>query len=116
VILLEIAASFTIKTKPMFIHHVYFWLKEGLSQEEIQQFEAGVKSLLSIESVKIGDVGKPAGTDRPVIDTSYSYSLLTIFDNEEGHDIYQPHPVHLKFIESCKHLWTKVLIYDSETV
>jgi hypothetical protein len=100
----------------MFVHHVFFWLKEDLTEAQIQQFEAGVKSLLTIETVKIGDVAKPAGTDRPVIDRSYSYSLLTVFDNEEGHDIYQPHPVHKNFIDTCAHLWTKVVIYDSETV
>lgn len=99
----------------MFVHHVFFWLKEGLGADDVQKFEAGVRSLLTIETVKFGDVGKPASTDRPVIDRSYSYSLLTAFDNKEGHDIYQPHEVHKKFIEGCSHLWERVLIYDSET-
>ena len=100
----------------MFVHHVFFWLKEGLSNEEVQKFEEGVQSLLKIETLKYGDVGKPADTDRPVIDRSYSYSLLTVFDNKEGHDMYQPHPIHKKFIEECSSFWSKVVIYDSETV
>ena len=100
----------------MFVHHVFFWLKEGLNEEEIQVFEKSVFSLLKIEHVKTGDVGKPAPTDRPVIDRSYSYSLLLIFEDKAAHDAYQPHPVHQQFVDSCSHLWSKVLIYDSESV
>lgn len=100
----------------MFVHHVFFWLREDLSTEDIQKFETGVKSLLGIESVKFGDVGKPAPTDRPIIERSYSYSLLTAFDSMEGHDAYQPpNEIHKKFVDECSHLWTKVLIYDSQT-
>lgn len=100
----------------MFVHHVFFWLHENLSEEDVDKFEKGVKTLLTIDCMKAGDVGKPASTNRPVIDNSYSYSLLTIFDDLQAHDKYQEHPTHLKFIEDCKHLWSRVLIYDSETV
>lgn len=100
----------------MFVHHVLFWLKEGLTPEEIEKFEFHAKSLLSIEHVKVGSVGKPATTDRPVIDRSYSYSLLLVFETILDHDNYQPHPIHKKFVEECQALWTKVLIYDSEGV
>lgn len=101
----------------MFVHHVFFWLKEGLTASDIQQFENGVRSLLSIPSVKFGDIGKPASTDRPIIERSYSYSLLTVFDNKEGHDAYQPphSEAHQKFVDECQHLWDRVLIYDSES-
>lgn len=100
----------------MFVHHVFFWMKEGLSKEDIQKFETTVSTLLTIEHVKMGDVGKPAGTDRPVIERSYSYSLLLVFNDLAAHDAYQPHPVHKAFVESCSHLWEKVLIYDSESL
>lgn len=100
----------------MFVHHVFFWLIEGLSEEDIQKFEEGVSSLLKIEHVKTGDVGKPASTDRPVIERSYSYSLLLIFEDKAAHDAYQPHLEHKAFVEGCSHLWDKVLIYDSESV
>jgi len=99
----------------MFIHHVFFWLKEELSQEDVQNFEKGVKSLLSIQHLTSGDVGKPAGTARPVIDSSYSYSLLLQFTDEAAHDAYQVDPIHQKFVETCAPYWSKVLIYDSET-
>lgn len=101
----------------MFIHHVFFWLKEGLSEADVQQFETGVRSLLTIPTVRFGDVGKPAATDRPIIERSYSYSLLTVFDDEEGHNAYQvpASDIHKKFVDGCQHLWDRVLIYDSES-
>jgi hypothetical protein len=100
----------------MFVHHVFFWLKDNLSEADIKKFEETVSSLLSIEHVKTGDVGRPATTDRPVIERSYSYSLLLVFEDKGAHDAYQPHPTHKAFVEACSHLWERVLIYDSETV
>ena len=100
----------------MFVHVVNFYLKAGLSAEDIKKFEDGVNSLRTIESLVLFNVGKPASTDRPVIDRSYSYCELTVFNDEAGHDIYQKAPVHLAFVENCKHLWEKVVIFDSETI
>lgn len=100
----------------MFIHHVFFWLKPELDQTQQAAFEAGVKSLLAVKTVKIGDVGQPATTDRPVIDRSYSYSLLLAFETLADHDAYQVDPIHLKFVDGCQQYWQRVQIYDSETV
>jgi hypothetical protein len=100
----------------MFVHHVFFWLKEGLKADDIQKFEDTVKTLPGISHVKFGDVGKVASTDRPVIDRSYSYSLLLVFDNKDKHDSYQVDAVHEKFVDSCSSLWSKVVIYDSESI
>jgi hypothetical protein len=100
----------------MFVHVVNFWLKKGLSDAERAQFVTGVKTLGTVETLKIFNVGVPADTDRPVIDNTYDYCLLTAFDDLAGHDVYQIAPIHLKFIDDCKHLWERVLIYDSETI
>jgi hypothetical protein len=100
----------------MFVHHVYFWLKEGLSAAEEEKFIGGLQSLTQIESLKLADIGVPAETDRPVIDRSYSYSWLNIFDSKADHDAYQEDPIHLKFVEDCASLWDRVVIYDSVTI
>ena len=55
----------------MFVHVVNFWLHKNLSAEDIALFEKGLSSLGTIEVVKTFSVGKPAETDRPVIDRSY---------------------------------------------
>jgi len=98
----------------MFVHSVFFWLRPDLTEEESSQFWQQVRALLTIPSVKIGHVGTPANTDRPVIDRSYSCALLTVFEDEAGHDAYQVHPVHDQFRTECAPLWTKVVIYDAQ--
>lgn len=99
-----------------FVHVVNFYLKKDLSAADIKKFEAGVSTLGTIDGLLAFNVGKPASTDRPVIDKSYSYCLLTVFKDKAAHDHYQEVPVHLKFIEDCSHLWEKVVIFDSETI
>lgn len=97
----------------MFVHSVYFWLREDLSTAEREKFLAGVRSLATIESLRHVFIGTPADTDRPVIDRSYDVALTTVFDDDAGHEAYQVHPVHEQFKADCSPLWRKVLIYDS---
>lgn len=100
----------------MITHIVYFWLKQDLDDAQLEQFVAGAKNLLTIEDVAQGYVGVPAKTEkRPIIDDSYSYALVTVFEDMDAHDRYQVHPVHDAFRELA-HMWTRVQIYDSETV
>jgi len=98
----------------MFIHCVYFWLKPGLSKDQVHLFTRGLQSLVGIEIVRMGYFGTPAGTDRPIIDRSYSYALVCVFDGKEGHDAYQIHPDHDVFRDECGDLWDQVRIYDFE--
>ncbi len=97
----------------MFVHHVYFWLKNPASKEDHARLLKGLQTLTKIETIKTVHIGVPADTNRPVIDTSYQFSLLLIFDNRKDQDAYQNHPTHLKFVEECSNLWTKVIVYDS---
>jgi hypothetical protein len=98
----------------MLVHAVFFWLKPDITSEQRARFVAGVNSLLRISALVHGSVGTPASTDRPVIDRSYSYGLLTVFKDMAGHDAYQVDPIHLAFVENCKDCWDKVKIYDFE--
>ena len=100
----------------MFVHHVYFWLKDPSSSKDLQALTEGLQALASIEKIQLFHVGKPADTNRDVIDVSYSLSLLMVFANRADQDSYQVHPIHLKFVETCKHLWSKVIVYDSVDV
>lgn len=103
-------------TDKKFVHIVNFYLKAGLTAEEVTAFEQGVSELAKVEVIAFFNLGKPADTDRPVIDRSYSYCLLTVFADKPGHDLYQVHPVHLNFVETCSKYWEKVVIFDSETI
>jgi hypothetical protein len=97
----------------MFIHAVYFWLRDDLTSREEQQFNAGLESLRKIDTVDHGYIGSPAPTDRPVIERGYSRALVLIFANQRDHDSYQTHPVHDRFRDTCSTLWKSVRIYDS---
>ena len=99
-----------------FVHHVFFWLKEPDDKEVRARFERALKLLVSVETISEFHLGVPAATNRDVIDTTYTYSLLTLFRNKADQDIYQEHPVHLKFIEDCHELWERVVVYDSEGI
>jgi hypothetical protein len=100
--------------KPMLIHHVFFWLKNPSSKEDLAKLIEGIRTLEKIETLKEFKLGTPAKTPkRDVIDDSYAISLFTRFNDVAGHDVYQEHPTHKKFIESYSSLWSKVQVYDS---
>lgn len=101
------------KKKGMFIHHVYFWLKNSSNEDDKAKLIEGLKKLSKVKTIKNYYIGKPAATRREVIDSSYDVSWLLFFDNAAGQDSYQTDPIHLKFVEECSSLWTKVTVYDS---
>ena len=97
----------------IFIHHVYFWLKNPASTTDRDKLVAGLTKLAKVKTIKQSHIGKPANTKRDVIDSSYSVSWLLMFDTLADQESYQTDPVHLKFIEDCSQLWEKVKVYDS---
>jgi hypothetical protein len=104
------------KGKKVLVHQVYFWLKKDLTDAQKATFDKGLKSLLQIKTIKYGDVGKPgATTPRPVIDSSYDYALLTVFEDVKAHDSYQIDPIHEQFVKDCKEMWEKVVVYDAQS-
>ena len=99
----------------MFIHAVYFWLREDLTPEERDRFGAGVRSLRTIAGVQQAFIGIPAPTDRPVIERGYSNALVLVFADQAAHDAYQVHPVHDRFRDECGSFWSTVRIFDTVT-
>ena len=97
----------------MFIHQVYFWLKNPDNKDEHHRLLQGVQSLQQIEQKVMMHIGTPAGTSREVIDASYSISELIIFETPADQEAYQVHPIHQQFIKDCGHLWERVVVYDS---
>jgi len=105
-----------VQKKGMFIHHVYFWLKNSGNKEDKAKLIEGLKKLSKVSAIKNFYIGQPAATRREVIDSSYDVSWLLFFDNAADQDSYQTDPVHLKFVEECSALWTKVTVYDTVDV
>ena len=95
------------------IHHVFFWLKNPSSKEDLDKLIAGIKKLKEIKMVRQLYVGVPASTEkRDVVDNSYHVSELMFFDSLEDQKAYQDDPIHKKFVEECSQLWQKVVVYD----
>jgi len=95
-------------------HNVYFWLKEGLPNSDLIEFEKGLETLTKTSLVISGYYGKPANTSREVVDHTYSYGLTLVFNNTNDHNLYQADPVHLAFVDKNMSKWARVLVYDIE--
>lgn len=99
--------------KNIFIHHVYFWLKNPDSIEDSNKLAEGLLKLSEVKTIQKFHIGKPADTNRDVIERGYALSWFVEFKNANEQESYQTDPIHLKFIEDCSHLWNKVIVYDS---
>lgn len=101
-------------TPPRLVHHVFFWLKNPGSKEDLAKLLDGIRGLGRIETVRGIHVGVPASTEkREVVDNSYSASEILYFDDVAGQNAYQAHPLHQQFVAECSHLWSKVVVYDT---
>jgi hypothetical protein len=98
----------------MFLHSVYFWMKSDLDEGDLAAFEAGLRSLCDSPPATSGYFGKPAGTDRAVVDNSYGYGLFVFFEDAAGQDAYQVGEVHQQFLSAHRSKYERVLVYDTE--
>jgi hypothetical protein len=81
------------------IHHVFFWLKNPSSKEDLNKLIAGLKTLKKIETVRKIYIGVPASTEkRDVVDNSYSASEILFLRTWRGKKLTRTIP----FI---KNLW-----------
>jgi len=98
------------------IHLVHFYLKEEFKNAETRAgFEEALAKVCEIPIATRSNWGVPASVaERPVVDSSWDYNLVSYFDSVKDHDAYQEHDVHVAFINDNKHLWEKVLVIDSD--
>ncbi len=96
-----------------FVHIVFFWLKKE-DEKTKKAFLTELRRFIDhVDMIKSQHIGTPADTDRPVIDNTYTFSLILSFDSKKEHDEYQEHQLHKDFIQNASSLWDKVLVYDS---
>ena len=107
-------ATNAVTNYPRLVHHVFFWLKNPDSKEDLAKLLAGLRTLAGIETVRGTHFGVPASTEkRDVVDNSYSASEILIFDDTAEQKVYQDHPIHKQFVADCSHLWERVVVYDA---
>ncbi len=113
----KVQAESVRSQKDLFKHVVFFWLKKDSIKSNSEEFILNLQKFISqVSVIKSSHIGKPATTDRPVIDKSYDFCLIVSFANKTDHDIYQTHETHLEFIKTSEKLWDRVLVYDSEAI
>ncbi|NIJ53602.1 Dabb family protein [Dyadobacter arcticus] len=101
------------RTKELFIHHVYIYLKEPNNAQHEAKLLEGLHKLANVPTIQYVHIGKPAETSRSVIVRDYTFSWMCFFKNIIEEEIYQTHPIHLDFIKEYSDLWEKVIVYDS---
>lgn len=105
--------ALTNAPKEMFVHHVFFYLKNAGSAADKAKLLEGLNKLAKCSTIKLVHIGEPAGTTRDVIERAYTYSWLCFFDSAADEEAYQKDPIHDDFRNNYAHLWEKVVIYDS---
>ena len=96
------------------MHVVYFWLKEGITENEEKDFLKFFDILKKVPGVHSLHVSKPAATNpREVVDNSFSYCIFVGFASMDDINLYETHPTHTKASEKYKKYWTKVQVHDS---
>ena len=95
------------------VHAVFFWLKEGTSEEQKRKLIQDCTTLLgAVSSVRYVAAGPPTGPGSGVVDGSFGVGLVVHFDDEAGLKHYSSAPRHLEFIERHRGAWEKVQVYD----
>lgn len=99
---------------PAFAHTVFFWLHNPDSPSDRAAFEKSLKKFLSRSGyAKTRFIGTPPTATRDVVDGSFTYSLIVTFESAEAQAAYQKEQPHLDFIAESEHLWSRVIVYDS---
>ncbi|KAA9132680.1 Dabb family protein [Marinihelvus fidelis] len=107
------AQAATVADYPL-VHHVFFWLKNPDSAEDLEKLLEGIKGLGEIPTVRAVHVGVPASTEaRGVVDHSWSASEILYFDDEAGQAAYQVHPLHVAFADMVTPMVDRVVVYDA---
>ena len=97
----------------LFVHHVLFYAKANASDADKARLLAGLRMLAGVPGIKLAHIGTPAATSREVIERSYAYSWLCLFESAAAEQDYQQHPLHDAFRSEYAAYWDHVVIYDA---
>jgi len=100
---------------PTFVHTVFFWLKQPDNTQDREKFEHELSTFLrNSKYAQTNFIGVPPKASREVVDDSFTYKLVVTFASAQDQASYQVEPAHKAFVENCKDLWEKVIVYDAE--
>lgn len=94
----------------MLVHIVMFQFKEDNKTENLARVKAMLEALpAQIDTLKSMEVG----IDISHSERSFDLSLISVFDDQAGLDVYVPHPAHQEVVSIIKEvtLLSKVVDY-----
>ncbi len=99
--------------KENFRRTVLFWFKKPSNNADRATFETSLKQFTD-HSIYVQNkhIGVAPVSKRDVVDSSFTYCLTVSFLSKKDQD----EPAHLKFIDTCSHLWDKVVVNDSISI
>jgi hypothetical protein len=97
----------------LFVHHVLFYPKANATDADKARLLEGLRMLAGVPCIKLAHIGTPAATNREVIERSYAYSWLCLFESAADEHEYQVHPLHDAFRNDYAVYWDHVVIYDA---
>jgi hypothetical protein len=96
----------------MITHVVVFWTDKPHGQPRDALLK-GAQKLAEIPGVLNYRVGKPVANARAAVDDSFAVAISMDFETQASADVYQHHPLHQEFIETCVKPYSKrFVIYD----
>jgi hypothetical protein len=94
-------------------HVVLMWLKRPGNLEDKLALAKAARELRAIPGTVIFDHGTALKSDRPVVDDSFDFALISRFQSSEALHAYETHPLHVQKVnEVIKPLSKKILVYD----
>ena len=97
-----------------YVHAVFFTAKPDTPAGEIDALiQDGHDLLAKIPCVRRLQTGRrdPAAV-REFNDKEYTVGLLVLFDDKQGYDEYEAHPLHQQYVEKHKPHWADVRVCD----
>ena len=88
-------------------------MPEGIPEQQLQAPIAASDQLLDIPGVESVSAGTAIGSERSMVDDSFSLALKVTLKSAEFMDVYLKHSAHIAYVdEHIKGIATKIVIYD----
>lgn len=101
---------------PRVITHVVVFWTDKPHGENRDRLLAGARELLgAIPGVLEYRCGRPVPSPRGVVDDSFAVAISMTFADQAAADLYQAHPLHVKFVNDYVKPYVKrFVVYDWE--